>query len=230
MNPFINYLQELNQRIQLPQPQKSRIILEISADLTDLYKYYLQQGMNEEQAKQSALDRMAVSDEEVTELVQIHDHWINRLMNKLSNQGRNRWEKILLLFLIAFTVIFSGNVIFNHEFFRHSSVFITPVLILAISLIIHVITRVYKLFIKRDHTISRLRKGIPAVLFFGGAALLAGILGFFIDTYLTVSRIAADMEKTLIYFIDWMLRISSLAVFTLFVVIFAAMAPWAFWP
>ena len=54
MNQFTPLLKQLNSRLDLPQPQKSRILLEISADLNDLYDLYVSQGHSREEAKQRA--------------------------------------------------------------------------------------------------------------------------------------------------------------------------------
>ena len=54
---------------------------------------------------------------------------------------------------------------------------------------------------QRKRIVKLPKKKLPTILFLGGASLLVGVLGFFIDLYLTVSRIVSDMEKTLIYFI-----------------------------
>jgi hypothetical protein len=223
MNPFRDYLQNLNQRIRLPQPQKSRILLEISADLNDWYRHYLAEGKNEQEAHRAALERVDISGAELEELVRLHDSQLTRFMNRISQSTAGRWERWLFLLLVIFTVVFSGHAVFNHDFFLHSSIFITPVLGIAVLTVIQVVSRLYKIFLKKDHEIRRLREGIPAILFYGAAALLSGILGLFIDTFLTVSRIASDFANTLLYFIEWMTRISSMAVFTLYVVIFTAM-------
>ena len=41
MKQFTALLKSINERLDLPQPTKSRIILEIAADLDDLYQLYL---------------------------------------------------------------------------------------------------------------------------------------------------------------------------------------------
>ena len=50
MNRFISLLQRVNDKLDLPQPEKSRILLEIAADLQDMYQVYLDKGLGEEEA------------------------------------------------------------------------------------------------------------------------------------------------------------------------------------
>ena len=57
MTRFAPLLKSINDRLDLPQPTKSRIILEIAADLEDLYQFYQNQGMNESEAAQKAEEK-----------------------------------------------------------------------------------------------------------------------------------------------------------------------------
>ncbi len=47
MNRFAPLLKSINARLDLPQPTKSRIILEIASDLEDMYQFYQSQGPDE---------------------------------------------------------------------------------------------------------------------------------------------------------------------------------------
>ena len=44
MKQFTPILKRINERLNLPQPTKSRIILEITCDLEDAYDFYLENG------------------------------------------------------------------------------------------------------------------------------------------------------------------------------------------
>lgn len=46
MDPFKTLLININNKLELPQPTRSRIILEISADLNDAYHTFQSQGMS----------------------------------------------------------------------------------------------------------------------------------------------------------------------------------------
>ena len=48
---FVSLLKKINNKLDLPQNTKSKIILEIAADLEDLSNYYLTQGLSENEAK-----------------------------------------------------------------------------------------------------------------------------------------------------------------------------------
>ena len=55
MKQFTSLLKNLNSKIDLPQPKKSRMLLEIAADLNDMYNYYLAKGLTETEAVSRAI-------------------------------------------------------------------------------------------------------------------------------------------------------------------------------
>jgi hypothetical protein len=50
MSRFRRVLSHTGERLSLPKATKSLILVEIAADLEDLFQHYLQQGMSEEEA------------------------------------------------------------------------------------------------------------------------------------------------------------------------------------
>lgn len=57
MNPFNPLLKRINDKLDLSQPAKSRIVLEIAADLEDLYRIYRDRGLSEEEALHKAQEK-----------------------------------------------------------------------------------------------------------------------------------------------------------------------------
>ena len=220
MDKFASILKKVNEKIDLPQPMKSRILLEISADLNDLFDLYSQQGLNEKDAMEQAIQKCNLNEETLNELINVYDTGIYKWLNNISDRTRNKWEKLSLIFIILFAIYFVGQVILSQQFFLNASIYVMPVVGIGLIAMILFIIKFYKLFILKDHNIERLRKKLPTILFLGGASLLVGVLGFFIDLYLTVSRIVSDMEKTLIYFIEWLIRGSAHIMICLIIVIF----------
>ncbi len=52
MKQFESQLKKINNKLDLPQPVKSRIVLEIAADMEDTFNFYFDKGMNEKDALQ----------------------------------------------------------------------------------------------------------------------------------------------------------------------------------
>jgi hypothetical protein len=80
MNRFASLLREVNNRLNLPQPTKSRILLEMAGDLEDLYNFYRGQGLDENEAVQKAEEKIDASYEALAELVEIHQTSYRKLM------------------------------------------------------------------------------------------------------------------------------------------------------
>ena len=58
MSRFALLLTEIDERLNLHQPAKGRILLEIAADIHDLFDYYQSCGMNEARQGTTSLSRI----------------------------------------------------------------------------------------------------------------------------------------------------------------------------
>ena len=220
MEKFESTLKIISKKIELPQPMKSKILLEISADLNDAYELYIEQGFNEKEALTEAENKFNLDENSINELIQIYNTGFYKWLNNISDRTRNKWERIALIVIILFSLFFIGKLIFTTHFFLKTSIFVLPVLAVSFLATIFILIKYYQIFIIKDHNIKRLRSNLPTILFFGGASLLAGLIGFFIDLFLTVSKIASDLKNTLIYFIDWLIRSSSYLMICFTLIIF----------
>ncbi len=59
---FADIISKTGDRLRLPLPARTRILLEIHADLEDLYEYFRTQGMSDTDAHEEALRRFDLSD------------------------------------------------------------------------------------------------------------------------------------------------------------------------
>ena len=104
MDKFASILKQVNEKINLPQPMKSRILLEISADLNDLYEIYLNQGYSEKEALQQAEQKCNFDEQTLNELIDVYDTGIYNWLHNISDRTRNRWEKLSIIFIILFAI------------------------------------------------------------------------------------------------------------------------------
>ena len=63
MTRFTDTLTKLNDRLDLPQPVRSRILLEIASNLEALYPHFRGDGLCEEAARRQAVEHCDLSDE-----------------------------------------------------------------------------------------------------------------------------------------------------------------------
>ncbi|MBN2090828.1 hypothetical protein JW964_14540 [candidate division KSB1 bacterium] len=185
MNQFVPLLKKISDRLDLPQPTKSHIILEIAGDLDDLFEHYLARGLSREEAFQKTQEKFDLTDDALEELVEIHQSFLKRLFDKLSTQAQTWWERVMLLLVLLTVASIGGQSIITTQLFRQASPFVWPItgiftIILSISLV-----KFYQLYIKKDHKISNLHRGLPTILLLGGVNLFLGIYGYIIELYTT---------------------------------------------
>jgi len=223
MNRFALLLKSINEKLDLPQPRKSRILLEIAADLEDLFDVYRTKGFSEAEAMRKAEEKFVLNEEAIFELIQIHESVFRRFLDKLSEQAKTRWERALLIVILLFIVAFGAKQTLTVQFFLQASKFIWLVLGIALSAAILSLAKFYNIYLEKDHRITKLHTGLPAFLFLAGASLVIGAYGLFIELYLSACKMIDHAEKTFFFTIQWLVKSSSLIVFSLLVAIFAAL-------
>jgi len=236
MKQFTPLLKRINERLDLPQPTKSRIILEIAADLDDLYQLYLSRGLEEKEATKKAEEKINLTDEALNELVQIHQSLFRKLLDKITAQAQTRWERIAFVLMLLFLAAISVQAIFSTQFLSQASKWIYPVIGISLTAILISIPKFYKLYIKKDHQIKKLRTDLSLIFGTGVLNLVIGVMGYVMELYLAGSNallfanhlayIITTQEvgsaQTLGDIMTWMIKSSSLIMFTLISTIFIA--------
>ena len=185
MKRFTILLTEINEKLKLPQPQKSRIIWEIADDIEETFKAYIKRGLSEQEAESKTKDKFALSETAIIELTQIHLSPYRRWLDKLSQHSQSRWERFLLLIIFVLVLLSFAKVVYSTLFFENASYFIYPIITVLLFATILFIVKLYKLYVKKDHDIKNLRKGLDWILYFCGAVLFFGITGYFGELYLS---------------------------------------------
>lgn len=237
MKQFTPLLKGINDRLDLPQPTKSRIILEIAADLGDLYQLYLARGMSENEAAQKAEEKFDLTDEALNELVQIHQSLFRKLLDKITAQAQNRWEKAVFMLMFIFIIAISLRGILSTQFFLQASKWIYPVLGIFLTAILISIPKFYQLYVKKDHRARTLKAVLIIILILGAVNLFVGIFGYLIELYsagsrglLVVSHLlyiitinSPESTQILMNITEWMIKSSSLIMVCLLTTIFTAL-------
>ncbi|MBN1827249.1 MAG: hypothetical protein JW958_13405 [Candidatus Eisenbacteria bacterium] len=222
MRRFQRILREIDGKLDLPQPAKSRIILEMAADLEDLFDVYVARGEDEEGAVRLVEERFAVTEEAIAELIRIHENPLRRFMRGLSEQARSRWERAALAALLLFLVAFAGRGAVSARFFTESSVFIWPVLGLSFVVAALSAAKAYALWIRADHAPRRLRSGLGTLLALTGANLLVGFFGAAAESRFSAEKAARDAGNASYYLAEYLLRVCPMLIAGLLAALFTA--------
>ena len=97
MSRFHSVLSQTGERLHLPKATKSLILVEIAADLEDLFQHYLERGLSEEEAAAKAEEKVDMTDEALVELVQIHSHLEELTEHRVPCLGQPRRDRPRIL-------------------------------------------------------------------------------------------------------------------------------------
>ena len=92
MNHFAPVLQRMSRRLTVPQPLKSRILLEMAGDLEELYTYYRSQGLSEQDAVHKAEEKIEAGDETMELMTHMNDTTVKRFLRRFSGHNQKRIE------------------------------------------------------------------------------------------------------------------------------------------
>lgn len=96
MEGFERVLRRVERRLEAPEPERSRILLEMAGDLEDLYESYRRRGIGEAEARRKAVAWFDLSDDAAEQLREIHVPWPGRVLDRLEASTRGRVEASVL--------------------------------------------------------------------------------------------------------------------------------------
>lgn len=183
MDPFKTLLININNKLELPQPTRSRIILEIYADLNEAYKVFRNQGMSEEDAIEAAREKFDLDNNSLKELMRVHQTSYRRWFDHLSDQAQTWWERVILIGLITFIIISGRATIMNIPLVVETSPFVWVILLVAIIALGVFLLKIYQIYIKKEYHLKKVKKGVPFLLFSAGLSLSLCLWGYFWELY-----------------------------------------------
>jgi hypothetical protein len=181
MTHFAETLKQINEKLDLPQPVRSRVLLEIAADLEAVENHFLEEGLAPQTARRKAIEHCDLSDDALAQLVQVHMSWYRRFLDRLSAQAQTRWERTLVMILLAFVAATTGPIVLSTRVFDVASPVVWPVLGIAVVAVIACGMKFYSLYLKQDHEPKRMSSGLPGILALGGVNLFIGTFGCWLE-------------------------------------------------
>lgn len=231
MTRFTNILSRIRDRLDLPQPTKSRILLEIASDLEDAYHYYVDRGMTDQEATKKSLAIFDIDDASLSELVRIHQTPIQRWLDGLSAHAQTLWERILLILVLLTVIVISIPAVTATSFLNEASGFVWPVLGIGLAALIVGADKAITLYVIKDHRHERLRQRLLWLPVLVGASIFTGIFGYFLEIaksehlkiltdfkmIIMLNTTKPEMSALLTQTTEWLIRSSSMIVTSMFV-------------
>lgn len=211
MKPFIEVLRAASEQLRIPEPSRSRVLLEMAADLQDSYESYLSQGVEESEAARRAQETFGISEEALKHLARIHDSSVDRTGMRISEHVGTVWEKLLLVVLLAFEIVVAVQVLSSKMLLVYPSPFLWPIVGLAGAAFLFTLRKLFETFSSSGTDVRKLRSGLGLLLFCSGASLAVSVCGllFHLQRFFRLNADTAP-ESLFVNFAGWMVGISSM--------------------
>ncbi len=204
MRGFGEELRDLAERLDLPQPMRSRILLELSADLADLASALEAEGVGRVEARRRALDVLFPSGEALRELERLHRPLYRRLVDRFSEPARHGLERALLTVLALMLGGFGAWLLAGAELLRDPTPFLWPVLVVGALVLGMGGGKLFQLYVKKDHDRARLGRGMWGLPVAGAAAAVLGFGGAVADLYVVAGAVAGSPDRAALELLRWL--------------------------
>jgi hypothetical protein len=203
MSRFTQALHEVDARLAIPEPGRSRILLEISADMEGLFQEYLERGASEAKAEAEVMDHFDLSEEALLELIRVHDTPLQRSLEHISGQVRGPWSRILMGILALFVVLGLGRVLLQGQLYRDASA-VTWILMPLLAWGLWIAGSSFRwLYLTSGDGGSGLRGGPRRILGIAGLMLVVTVCGLWLELYLGALRIRGAPGEALVHLVAW---------------------------
>ena len=183
MSRFTPLLRKIDDSLDLSPSVKSKILLEIAADIEDLYQFYLSEGFTDEEARIKTAEKFDMSDEVLSQLAAVHESLADKFFRKISEQTRTRFERVTLFLVLLCIALFSAHTIVTTQFLSNAGLFVWPILGIACTTAMIYIAKSYLLRVRKDHDVRQLRYGVASLIYLGALAMAIGIFGYCFEMY-----------------------------------------------
>ena len=204
MSRFNETLAEADSRLGVAEPARSRILLELAADMEGLFREYLERGVPEGEAEVKVKEHFQLSDETLRDLVRIHDTPLQRSLGGLARQLEGPWSRLLVVLLALSVVVASGTLLVQSQLYRDASALVWLLMPLLAMGVIWGGIRVVALLRARNEWRRDLSRGPARLLALAVAIPGLSLVGLWIQLYSAAVRIRGAPEEAMIHLVGWM--------------------------
>ena len=203
MSQFSSHLRHVASRLPIPEPARSRVLLEIATDMEDLHRHLVAGGMEEEEAATAVAEQFELSDDALQELSLIHSSPVSRSLEGLSGQARSTWERVILGLMALFLIPGSaGGLFLQPNLYRDASPL--AFLLMAILALGLGLWKAIVLFTPLRHGAPVPRQGLRTLPALSLLLLSLGFAGVWVELYRTALAIRGGPEPALRYLVEWL--------------------------
>jgi hypothetical protein len=190
---FAQELAALEDRLAVPYPDRALLLEELASDLGEAYDVLAARGLAEPEARQAALRGLALDDETVRALEDVHTPVVLRALARLPRPVRQWLEAFATAAPLAALFFFLIAEVPLSSFVREgggAAVLVTTFGMLGLFVEFQ---RLFIWFVLRDHSVQALRRNTPTPLYLAAATMLLGFLGAALKLYAFLPRWATGV-------------------------------------
>ncbi len=204
MISFEAELRRLAGQFDLPEPVRSRALLELRSDLEDMAAALEAEGVGREEARRRALDALLPGEETVAEWRMVHRPLYQRWVDRFSVRGRHRFERVLLMVVGASYLGGGVAALAGFDLLVSASPWLWSVLGLSAVMALVGVAKLFQLYVAGAHGRGRLRRGLGVLLGLAGATLVVAFAGAAADLYVLAGRLQADASGQAAELLSWL--------------------------
>jgi len=191
---FVPELRRISAELTVPEPARSRILLEMAADLEALYEHYRARGMDDEEAGRRAEAQLLAGPEALQGLILLHTTGYQRWVGRAA--GGIRWGFDLLLFAAGVLplVLVSSVVVLSQLREPAGGVALWLVLALGVWVMGIGCWKGWLLLVARERSPRRLHRGLIGLLAAGFAGPLIGGTAFLLSLVAGAQRLSQTTD------------------------------------
>lgn len=208
--PFEDALRRVADRLDLPQPERTRILEEIATDLEELRAGLVQRGVSANEAERRAVRLLVPTEPAVDALIELHEPLHRKLTRRLSPSVMRRAERTILLLVTAGVLGPMLATLVRSGVLTDPSPLLWGVIALDAAILFVAGRKTLQLLFARNHDAGSLRNGLGLLLAGSGVALGFGLGGFVLELYGLAAGIEASGQASTELIIPWLLDSSVL--------------------
>jgi len=229
VEPSTAVLKHINSRLDLPQPVKARILLEIKADFEDAMSACINDGLSEQEAAAAATERFLLDDESLADLAELHNSSFRKWIRQFSAPVQTRWESSIVISALLIILVLGAQPVLSGPLLRQCSPFCIPLFVMGAAGLGLAFHKWYILFVLKEHNGQRIRRGMKYFPVLSLLCLITGWLGYLIALYrsgggsgnyfqwlITYWPSSPESSERLNALVEGMMRVSSLMMICLF--------------
>lgn len=222
MTRFVDALRETSARLSLPQPAKARVLLELAADMEDLFEAHCRAGMTPFEAHQRVLEQLRLSDDAVAALNELHNGGARRFLRGLSVAARSGVEVGFLSGLLLFVVALVAGQAVSDGLLAQATPLAWPAVAMALLGVGVGAWRGYTLWVAQSHHLRELRRGLRPMLALASCSVAFALVVPVLEAWsITAAAAVEPVDAALLT--NWLTAAAATVVVSLMCALFCSM-------